>query len=181
MLKDSTCYNFSPNRIFNLLDFKLHKQIQQFVSQSSPGRWEYVFQKKGSISFVNRYRPYNCYNWEEDSLNYSKLMKDPKTFEYSEVKINHFIQLINELSKKNRVVLVDLPERKRFDKLVKSYEDVLFSRIEAKSKMRIKDFGVYNDSLFYDSHHLNSEGSRIFSNKIIEFIFHEEYDSSLIF
>jgi hypothetical protein len=30
MLKDSTCYNFSPNRIFNLLDFKLHKQIQQF-------------------------------------------------------------------------------------------------------------------------------------------------------
>jgi hypothetical protein len=162
---DTTSSQNSPNNILKLFNFRL--RFDDF-GDNKKGRWEYKIQKSGSISFINLTRPYDSYVWKKDSTHYASLLIDVKKTE--NIKIDQFSTLISKLRYNNRVILIDLPERKEYNKLAEKYEGFIFSEISHKTGINIIDFGIYADSLFYDSHHLNINGQKTFSSELLKTI-----------
>lgn len=160
----------TKNKISGIYDFNLYAELKKQLNKSDEGSWEYKFQNGGSIKFVNQFRNYRPYNWSEDSSHYSKLLLDSQRQKYTDFKINHLIEIYNMLKNSNTIYFIDLPERKDFDGLVKSYENDLFKSLENKTGQSIIDFGTYNDEYFYDSHHLNKMGSKKFTTELVKFI-----------
>jgi hypothetical protein len=137
------------------------------INQSA-GRWEYERQPSGSMRFNHKFNSKFDYNWEYDSLYHIKLLNNPNLNKKTAIKIQHLKELINQLKATNKVILIDGPERANFNQLISNYEIDLFKKIQQELNLSVFDFGIYNDSLFYDSHHLNDVGSTIFSNQLIE-------------
>jgi hypothetical protein len=122
------------------------------------------------MKFNHKFNTKFDYNWEYDSIYHTKLLNNPKLTSRTDIKIQHLKELINSLKIKNKVILIDGPERACFNDLVSLFETELFNKIEKELNLTVFDFGVYNDSLFYDSHHLNDDGSKIFSSQLIDII-----------
>ena len=169
LLNDSSSIQNSPTSIKNILNFRIHNKITDMLNQSA-GRWEYERQPSGSMKFNHKFNTKFDYNWEYDSIYHTKLLNNPKLTSRTDIKIQHLKELINSLKIKNKVILIDGPERACFNDLVSLYETELFNKIEKELNLTVFDFGVYNDSLFYDSHHLNDDGSKIFSSQLIDII-----------
>lgn len=167
---DSSNHGESPNEINQIFNFRLHKKALLQLNHSYPGNWEYEIQKGGSLTFKNNFRTYKKYDWKLDSTEYSALLQDTMTNILTRVKVDHFTKLVKRLSRNNRIVLIDLPERNNFEKLIQDYENQLFNTIQNQTGKKVHDFGIFNDSLFYDSHHLNRDGSTIFSHQLFEMI-----------
>jgi hypothetical protein len=164
---DTTFADNSPNNIKRIFNFKL--ELSDF-NEGKRGRWEYKTQKSGSITFLNITRPYSSYNWKKDSTKCSSSINDSNTEKYTNIKIKHFTSLVKKLRANNQIILIDLPERKDYDKIIRKYEDEIFQRIFDRTGIKIIDFGIYPNSLFYDSHHLNKIGQKIFSYELLKII-----------
>ncbi|MFM7618469.1 MAG: hypothetical protein ACKO5Y_01380 [Bacteroidota bacterium] len=167
LLNDSSSIQNSPISIQNILNFRMHKKFSDMINQSA-GRWEYERQPSGSMRFNHKFNSKFDYNWEYDSLYHIKLLNNPNLNKKTAIKIQHLKELINQLKLTNKVILIDGPERAIFNQLISNYEIDLFKKIQQELNLSVFDFGIYNDSLFYDSHHLNDVGSTIFSNQLIE-------------
>lgn len=148
-------------KIFN---FNLYDKVKGFVKHNKEGRWEYTRQKNGGITLINKTRYYAPYSRYNDSLSYCEKIRSPKLDYFVDVKIGHVIEIIKKLLvNNNQLYLVDLPDRASYLGWVKNEEDRLFGKLTTKTGMGIIDFGIYPDSFFYDSHHLNRIGARRFT------------------
>lgn len=141
-----------------------------YVTRKGPGKWEYGKTKFGSTYFYSLKKPYSDYNRKLDSgIIASNFKDDSAKNRYNNVTKSMLADLIQHLSKNNNeVFLIDLPERSCYNKWVENSEIQLFKRVDSLSKNKIVDFGSYPDSLFYDSHHLNTLGTVKFTNEFIE-------------
>jgi hypothetical protein len=158
------------NDIQSIFNFNLYDKAKDYYFHADQGNWEYYFQKNGSIKMQNLYRGYRPFNRNGDSTFYSKLIRDPGRIKFTQRKIEHFLVLYNNLKLNNRVVLIDLPERFSYYNYAKRFEVQLFNEIKKPTGEEIIDFGVLPDFYFYDSHHLNRIGSRVFTKNFVEFL-----------
>jgi hypothetical protein len=157
-------------RLKEILNGNILDNYLMYSSKSEAGKWEYEKTKFGSIYFTHLKRPYSTYNRNYDSSSICHgIVSDSIKNKFNKVTKILFQELYNNLIKNNNeVYLIDLPERECFNEWVKYGEIKLFKRVDSLSKNKIVDFGVYPDSLFYDSHHLNNFGSQRFTNEFIE-------------
>jgi hypothetical protein len=169
LLNDSSTFENSPVAIKNIFNFRIHKKISDLLNQSA-GRWEYSRLPSGSMKFIHQFNTKFDYNWEYDSIYHVKLLNNPLLKSKTDLKIQHLKELVTQLKRDNTVILIDGPERFRFNKLISNYEKSLFAQIQNELNQEVFDFGVYNDSLFYDSHHLNEAGAAFFSTNLITLI-----------
>lgn len=160
----------TKNTISGIFDYNLYQQLKSQFNRSEKGSWEYQLQRGGSMYLINQFCDYHRYNWKEDSNYHSKLLVDSQSQKFMNTKINHLLEIYNKFTPNNTVFFIDLPERKDFDELIRSYENNLFKSIEKKSSLSVIDFGVYNEEFFYDSHHLNKNGSKKFTSELLNFI-----------
>lgn len=152
---------------FNLID-KINEAHIANINKDESGRWEYDIQKSGSLEFKYSFRPYGGYERENDSLHFFENIHSSQFGYYKNKKISHLKQLIEKLEKSNnRIMLIDLPERECFTKWSALYERDLFGQIERETGFPVIDFGQYGDECFYDSHHLNTKGARMFSLSLL--------------
>lgn len=160
----------TKNSISGIFDYNLYQQLKNQFKRSEKGSWEYQLQRGGSMYLINQFCNYHRYNWKEDSNYHSKLLVDSQSQKIMNTKINHLLEIYNKFTPHNIVFFIDLPERKDFDVLIRSYENNLFKSIEKRSSLSVIDFGVYNEEYFYDSHHLNKNGSKKFTSELLNFI-----------
>lgn len=149
----------------NILDNYL-----MYNNKKAPGKWEYEKTKYGSLYFNHLKRPYSVYNRDVDSSSICYgIVNDSVKNKFNNVTQNLLIELYDYLNKNNNTIyLIDLPERYCFNEWVKYAEIKLFKKIDSLLNNNIVDFGVYPDSLFYDSHHLNILGSQRFTNEFLQ-------------
>lgn len=148
-------------KVFN---FNLYEKLYGFIRHTKEGRWEYVRQENGGITLINKKRYYAPYSRYNDSSSYCEKIHSPMLNYFVDVKIAHIKEIIRKLSaNKNKLYLIDLPDRSSYVDWVKTEENKLFKKLNVKTGMEVIDFGVYDDSLFYDSHHLNKLGATYFT------------------
>jgi hypothetical protein len=140
------------------------------VTKKGTGKWEYETTKYGSTYFKALKNPYSPYNRKLDSsITISNYKYDSVNNRYNTVTKAMLVDLIQYLSKNNNeVFLLDLPERSCYNQWIENAELNLFKRVDSLSKNKLVDFGVYSDSLFYDSHHLNKLGSIKFTTEFVQ-------------
>jgi len=140
------------------------------VTKKGTGKWEYETTKYGSTYFKALKNPYSPYNRKLDSsITISNYKYDSVNNRYNTVTKAMLVDLIQYLSKNNNeVFLMDLPERSCYNQWIENAELNLFKRVDSLSKNKLVDFGVYPDSLFYDSHHLNKLGSIKFTTEFVQ-------------
>jgi hypothetical protein len=186
-LEPDTMYKF--HRTFDireLFDFNLYSSAHDYLLGNSgkmnQGAWEYSLQPAGSLRYKYNKRIGSAYNRHDDSIHQLMNIQLYPENEFLDIKIKHLKQLIQQLSKRsNRVLLISLPERQCYKQWLNTYDLVLFQRIEEKTGLSVIDFGAYNDAFFYDSHHLNGEGSRYFTTQFLERFKHLKGPSNLFF
>ena len=167
-LQDDTMALSDNNSLYRVFDFNLYHQAHSYFLHQSAGRWEYTRQAGGSLQFVDNIRTYSAYSATKDTTFYGQYVHAVNRDFYVDIKVQHFARLYKELIKNNRIILVDLPERNAFNKLVVEFEPMLFEKITAVTGAQVYDFGTYPDECFYDSHHMNSIGARRFSEELKE-------------
>jgi hypothetical protein len=175
-LEPDTMYAFHQDfKWRDLFDFNLFNSIEnEFLlplKRRSAGAWEYTQQGNGSLAFKALYRPWGVYARESDSIHQAVNIENFSSNLYIDYKIQHISKLINRLNKSgNHVKLISLPERVCYKSWTQDIDYQLFMRIQKKTGYSVMDFGTLPDSVFYDSHHLNKEGAKKFSNVFLDSI-----------
>jgi hypothetical protein len=149
-------------------NFNMLENYRNEKNKSAQGRWEFNRQECGSLEFTEMHRPYAAYAEKRDSTHHFELLSQISTSKTTNIKEQDFSMLVQKLkANNNTVVLIDLPERCSFDRWINTYENKLHQDIEARTQLAVTDFECLSSELFYDSHHLNKDGAKVFTEKFI--------------
>jgi hypothetical protein len=172
-LEPDSMYRFHRSAdVTGIFDFNLFKSFRNYcnkdVTKKEQGAWEYTNQQAGSLIYKYEFRPWASYARFDDSVHQAGNIKLFGENRFIEVKLEHLSKLINQYkNNSNRVILISLPERHCYKSWVNRYESILFEKIKVKTGLEVIDFGILDDMYFYDSHHLNSAGTRYFTTQFL--------------
>ena len=173
-LEPDSMYRFHRSAdITSLFNFNLFTSTQNYFNSDvrirEQGAWEYTNQNAGSLMFKEEYRPWAKYARKEDSVHQTDNFKLFRENRFIEVKLGHLSKLIDQYGvNSSRLILISLPERHCYKSWVSQYEFILFQKIKAKTGLEVIDFGAIDDRYFYDSHHLNSSGTKFFTSQFLD-------------
>ena len=166
---DTISLFIQPNNFSDLFNFNLNTFLKTNIKHTGMGRWEYTISPHGSHMFVDLKRRYQPYLQKEDSTIIVSQLTDSTNEYFLNRKIIHLATLIKKLNAaNNKVILICLPERPCYNRWAGEY-DIKFARlIKEGTGLPLYNFGTYPDSLFYDSHHLNKNGSVLFTKAFLD-------------
>ena len=172
-LQNDTLSNGHYNSVVHIFDYNLYTEAHQQLGHTSTGNWEYTLHPNGCLSFNQDIRSYAEYSATKDTTFYGNFMHASDRDYFVNIKLKHFVRLYQALSAKNKVILIDLPERATYNKMVAPFEEALYAAIKQQTGQEVIDFGTYDDRCFYDSHHMNSIGARQFTDTLKKMFFED--------
>lgn len=165
--------------------FKLYSRfIPRYIAQIKAGNYSLPYFEEKLSYDLTMFNKYEKYEISEDGWVKGYGILNKKYVRYSETVFNPVKKAQSDLDeyldicKKNniKIIFMQVPEHNVCLKWIKKYDDfnAWMFQFAKENNLQYWDFNnlanypVDNDSLFFDSDHLNKDGAELLSNKLVE-------------